>query len=267
MESLDPFRDNELWTLEGGIAPIVATAIHDGHDLRPDVAEIIKLSDQERLREEDPYTNSWVDVADARIVAHRSRFEVDLNRPRDKAVYIEPDDCWGLDVWHRKPSDEIVDRSLEQYDAYYSLLKDHLVETRENFGKFVVLDIHSYNHRRLGPEAPPEPSEENPEVNIGTGSLSNEIWRPLVDRFIEDLRSFDFLGRSLDVRENVKFKGGNQVRWIHENFPRSGCGLAIEFKKFWMDEWTGQTNDEMIEAIRAALRSTIPGIREELKRI
>jgi N-formylglutamate deformylase len=231
------------------------------------MAEIIKLSDRDRLREEDPYTGRWVDVADARIVAHCSRFEVDLNRPREKAVYIEPDDCWGLDVWHQKPSDEMVDRSLEQYDAYYSLLREYLIETREKVGKFVVLDIHSYNHRRHGPDAPPEPSEKNPEVNIGTGTLSHEMWRPLVDRFIDDLSSFDFLGGRLDVRENVKFKGGNQVKWIHENFPDSGCGLAIEFKKFWMDEWTGQTNNEMIEAIRAALRATIPGLREELERV
>ena len=200
LESLNRSRDNKLWTFVGGAGPIIATAIHDGHDMRPEVAEITKISDKTRLREEDPYTGRWVDVADTRIVAHRSRFEIDLNRPRDKAVYIEPDDCWGLDIWHQKPSDEIVDRSLEQYDAYYSLLKKHLIETRERLGKFVVLDIHSYNHRRSGPEAPPERSENNPQVNIGTGSLTNKMWRPLVDRFIDDLRSFDFLGGTLDVR-------------------------------------------------------------------
>ena len=31
--------------------------------------------------------------------ARRSRFEVDLNRPREEAVYRVPEDCWGLDVW------------------------------------------------------------------------------------------------------------------------------------------------------------------------
>ncbi len=267
LESVDRSREDKLWTFVGGPGPIIATAIHDGDDLRPEVSKIIKLSDSDRLREEDPYTSSWVDVADSSLVAHRSRFEVDLNRPRDKAVYIEPDDCWGLDVWHQKPSNEIVARSLEQYDAYYSLLSDHLLETREKEGKFVVLDIHSYNHRRGGPNSAPESPDENPEVNIGTGSLTHDMWRPLVNRFMDELRSFDFMGRRLDVRENVKFKGGNQVRWIHENHSGSGCGLAIEFKKFWMDEWTGQTDQEMIEGIRAALSSTIPGLREELKRI
>ncbi|CAN5266523.1 N-formylglutamate amidohydrolase [soil metagenome] len=259
--------ENIIWTFEPGNGPIIATAIHDGHALRPEVAELIKLSDSDRFREEDPYTGSWVNVADTRIVALRSRFEVDLNRPRAEAVYIEPEDCWGLDVWHKQPSDEIVTRSLAEYDAYYSLLNTHLTETRSRFGKFAVLDIHSYNHRRDGPDAPPEPADENPEVNIGTGSLDRDRWGRLVDRFIDDMGSFDLNGRRLDVRENVKFKGGNHVKWIHESFGESGCGLAIEFKKFWMDEWTGQPDNEMIEAIRAALSSTIPGLREELLRI
>ncbi len=254
-------------SFDPGSGPIIATAIHDSHALRPEVAELIKLSDRDRLREEDPYTGRWVDVADTQIIALRSRFEVDLNRPRDKAVYIDPEDCWGLEVWQKRPSVEIVDRSLELYDSYYSLLGSHLTETRSRFEKFVVLDIHSYNHKRDGPDAPAESADENPEVNIGTGSLDRSKWGPLVDRFMDDLRTFDLNGRRLDVRENVKFKGGHQVKWVHENFPGSGCGLAIEFKKFWMDEWTGQINDEMIDAIRAALSSTIPGLREELNRI
>ncbi len=130
--------------------------------------------------------------------------------------------------------------SLEEYDAYYSLIKKLFTETQEKHGKFVLYDIHSYNHKRNGADAEPESAEENPEVNIGTGTLDREKWGNLIDRFIADLREFDFMGRKLDVRENVKFKGGNQVKWLHENFAENGCGLAIEFKKFWMDEWTGR---------------------------
>ena len=267
LASLSRPRENEFFTFVGGTGPLIATAIHDGHELRPEVAAIMKLSDDERSREEDPFTSRWVSVGDSRIVAHRSRFEIDLNRPRDKAVYIEPEDCWGLDVWHQKPSNATVARSLELYDTYYSVLEEHLKGIRKKVDKFVVLDIHSYNHRRGGVGAPPEPASENPEVNVGTGTLPRETWGALVDRFMEDLRSFDFMGRTLDVRENVKFKGGNQVKWVHKNFPGSGCGLAIEFKKFWMDEWTGEPDDKTVDAIRAALSSTIPGLREELNRI
>lgn len=258
--------ENSIWDLKTGAdSPLIATAIHDGHDLRAEVAAIMRLSDEERLREEDPYTSDWVDVAETRVIARRSRFEVDLNRPRDEAVYVTPEDCWGLDVWKEKPSAEIIEKSLAEYDAYYEMLGRLCAEKQEKHGKFAVFDIHSYNHRRDGADAEPADPEENPEINIGTGTMDRKRWSRLVDRFIYDLSSFDFMGRKLDVRENVKFKGGYQVRWLHENFPDAGCGLAIEFKKFWMDEWTGEKNPEFVRALRAALASTVPGVLEELR--
>ena len=259
--------ENVIWKLKKGNSPLIATAVHDGHNLRHEVAAIMNLSERDRLREEDPYTSSWVDIAETRIVALRSRFEVDLNRPRDQAVYVTPEDCWGLDVWKEKPSPEIIEKSLAEYDAYYALIKEILTEAEAAHGKFVLYDIHSYNHRRNGADGEPESAAENPEVNIGTGTLDRAKWGGLIDRFIKDLSEFDFLGRKLDVRENVKFKGGNQVKWLHENFAESGCGLAIEFKKFWMDEWTGEKNAEMVEAIHKALAATVPGVLEELEKI
>ncbi len=39
-----------------GKGPIVATAIHNGHDVRPEVRELLAISEEDRLREEDPFT-------------------------------------------------------------------------------------------------------------------------------------------------------------------------------------------------------------------
>ncbi|MEO6588257.1 MAG: N-formylglutamate amidohydrolase [Pyrinomonadaceae bacterium] len=259
--------ENVIWKLEKSTGPLIATAVHDGHNLRDEVAAIMKLDEADRLREEDPYTSSWVDIAGTNIIALRSRFEVDLNRPRDKAVYVTPEDCWGLDVWKERPSDDIIEKSLSEYDAYYLLIKELFTEAELAHGKFILYDIHSYNHRRNGADGEPEAASENPEVNIGTGTLDREKWGDLIDRFIADLSAFDFMGRKLDVRENVKFKGGNQVKWLHENFAETGCGLAIEFKKFWMNEWTGEQDLKMVEAIHRALRATVPGVLEELKKL
>jgi hypothetical protein len=97
--------------------------------------------------------------------------------------------------------------------------------------------------------------------------MDRKRWAPVVERFIEDLRGFDFLGRHLDVRENVRFRGGNFPRWIHERFPETGCAIAIEMKKFFMDEWTGKPDHAYIKAIHKALKSTIPGIIEELSKL
>ena len=94
------------WTVQHGPGPVVATAIHDGHELRPEVAAAISLDDAGRLREEDPFTGEAVRDVPAHIIVHRSRFEFDLNRGPDAAVYATPEQCWGLDLWKPGAPDE-----------------------------------------------------------------------------------------------------------------------------------------------------------------
>ncbi|HMR63662.1 MAG TPA: N-formylglutamate amidohydrolase [Anaerolineae bacterium] len=262
------FRDSaKIWELHQGHGPIVAVAVHHGHAVRPEVADRLALSPADRRREEDPFTGLWTGVAATRLVGLNSRFEVDLNRPRDKAVYLTPDDAWGLQVWHTPPPADLVERSLGRYDAFYAELRRVLTELIEQHGRLVVLDLHSYNHRRAGPDQPAADPAQNPEVNIGTGTMDRPAWAPLIERFMADLRDFDFRGRRLDVRENVKFFGGQVPRWVHQTFPASVCVLAIEVKKFFMDEWTGQPDESQLGSIRLALQATIPGLLEELQRL
>jgi hypothetical protein len=189
---------------------------------------------------------------------------VDLNRPRDQAIYRTPEQAWGLKVWREAPSAELVNASLREYDDFYSATGTLLRQLIEEHGQVVVYDLHTYNHRRDGANAPPAEAIENPEVNIGTGTMDRPFWAPIVNRFISDLRAFDFNGRNLDVRENVKFQGGGFGRWIHATFPRRVCAISIEFKKFFMDEWTGEADLDEVERIFRALRSTLPGVTEEL---
>ena len=259
--------EQQIWNLEVGHGPLIAAAIHDGHAMRKEVETISALDGAARLREEDPHTGIWTSIAESRIIGTHSRFEVDLNRPREKAVYLKPEDAWGLEVWKHEPPQMLVIRSLEAYDAFYAKVHETLTQLQARFGFLLVLDLHSYNHRRGGPNAPVTDPQANPEVNIGTGTMPRSRWAPLADRFMQDLAQFDFLGKHLDVRENVKFRGGQFSRWIHEQFPDSACALAVEFKKFFMDEWTGEPDFVQVEAIQQALLSTIPGILEELDRL
>jgi hypothetical protein len=138
-----------------------------------------------------------------------------------------------------------------------------LVATERRYGRFVVLDIHAYNHRRGGPDAEPDDPVANPDVNVGTGSLDRDRWGHVVDRFIADLSSHP---AALDVRENVRFKGRHLAAWVHERFAGSGCCLALEFKKTFMDEWTGSMHVERFVEVAEALSSTLPGLQEELNR-
>ena len=44
---------DKIWSLHEGEGPIIATAIHNGHDVRAEVSDHLNLSETERLREED----------------------------------------------------------------------------------------------------------------------------------------------------------------------------------------------------------------------
>lgn len=260
-------NDTTIWQLTKGDGPLLASAVHDGHKSRGEVDRHYALDDLARLREEDPFTGEWTQVAPTRIIGTHSRFEVDLNRPRDKAVYRVPEDAWGLQVWQDDPPEAIFERSLAAYDAFYATMHELFTETAKREGKFVLYDLHTYNHLRSGPDGPEADPTENPQVNIGTGTLDRERWALVIDALIEQLRAFDFPGGKLDVRENVKFRGGNWPRWIHEQFPESGCAIAIEFKKFFMNEWSGEPNRQLVDAIGEALRSTTPAVRSALRQL
>lgn len=254
-----------LWQTVFGDGPLVACAVHDGHDVRSEVLDCLQLTDNQRLYEEDPYTGLWTHVGTTRIIAKRSRFEFDLNRPREKAVYLEPADAWGLEVWKCRPDPKIVGQSLQHYDDFYTHLHLLLQRLVARHGRVVVLDLHSYNHIREGRGGAPGNPAENPQVNLGTRTMPRELWAPIVDRWLSEMRSFDYFGRPLDVRENVKFFGGHLVKWIHQNFPTTVCALAIEVKKFFMDEWTGELDRTQHNALLAALQRAAKGVLEELE--
>ena len=256
----------EGWKIETGNSPVLAAAIHDGHHVRPDIEALMNISEEQRLREEDPFTANWTKITPDRIIVSRSRFEVDLNRPIDLAVYREPNLSWGLNVYRQLPCPRQTKRTLFNYFNFYSAVFTLLHRKVHQYGRVVIIDLHSYNHRRSGPNAPPADPAENPEVNIGTGTVQNrDQWANVINQFIYDLHSFDFGGRNLDVRENIKFKGGNFAERIHRTFGSSVLVLSVEFKKFFMDEWTGQSFPNQLALIEASLLSTLPNLTKALR--
>ncbi|MDM9625482.1 N-formylglutamate amidohydrolase [Rhizobium sp. S152] len=264
----DDHDPSSLWTIDRGASCVVATAIHEGHVVRPEIAELYALAPEERMREEDPFTEFIIGRVPNRIVFRRSRFEVDLNRDRDGAVYLRPEQAWGLKVWNTDLSESHVATSLEIHDGYYEALRTTLTAIERQHGRFAVLDVHSYNHRRAGPNAPPSDPVDAPDINIGTFSMDRDRWGDLVDELIDHLGGFRIRGRALHVRENVAFQGkGEQTRFIHKHFPQTGCAIAVEFKKFFMDEWTGEPDTETLLELRDMLASTVPLLERALERV
>jgi hypothetical protein len=256
---------NSWWTVVRGDGPIIATAIHDGNAVRAEVAAAMALSDADRLREEDPFTGQSVIDVPNHIIVNRSRFEFDLNRGTDGAVYETPEQSWGMTVWHGRLERPLVDRSLAIHAAYYRMLGHTLDDIAAAHDRFVLLDVHSYNHRRDGPESTPTDPGMAPDINIGTFSMPRDEWAFLLDPLMDAMRDFDFNGRRLDVRENIAFQGkGEQTRFVHDRYPNKGCAIALEFKKFFMDEWTGTPDPAELDAMRQFIAMTAAVARDLL---
>jgi N-formylglutamate amidohydrolase len=231
------------------------------NELRP----LLQVTDRERRYEEDPYTRLFATTAATQVVVLRSRFEVDLNRPREAAIYLRPKDAWGLDVWREPPSAEVIARSLAEYDTFYAYWQNLLERNLAQNPRVVVFDFHSYNHRRSGPDSSAADPAQNPEINLGTRTMDREFWSPVVERWLAEMRAEEYLGRTLDVRENVRFGGGHLAAWTHRHFPKTVCVLAIEAKKFFIDEWSENVDRRQLEALRAVLERAAAAVADELQ--
>ncbi|WP_116107740.1 N-formylglutamate amidohydrolase [Lewinella sp. IMCC34191] len=255
------------FTITGAPAPLVLTAIHDGAAVREALQDRFALDELERRYEEDPHTATWARLREPHIVGLHSRFEVDLNRSRDSAVYLEPADAWGLNVWRHRPDSAMVDRSLSAYDNFYQEVEGFLQSVVDRFGSFVLYDIHSYNHRREENDRMPADPEANPVVNVGTGNMDRERWAPVVEVFMESMRAHGLNGEPLDVRENVKFPGGHFNHWLHDRFPGVSCVLSIEFKKIFMDEHTNEVHTSVLQQLQEALVGTFDPVLSARARV
>lgn len=251
------------WDLILNDGPVVATAIHDGHAIRESLRPYLAIDEAQRRREEDPLTGLLTAVGDVRVAVRSSRFQVDLNRPREQAMSTDPELTWGLQVWHELPAREL-DASLATYDRYYAMISELMERLIARWGCVFLIDIHSYNHRRDGPDAAPAAQRGNPDIELGVTTLDHGRWGKVAQRFTEALRAQPCGGRAPDVRENVRFPtGGHFPEWVYATWGDRICTISPEYKKVYMDEWTGQADIAVIEDFRAGLQQAVDAVRPE----
>jgi len=73
--------------------PAMSAAIHNGGNLRAELADTCLLSQSERYYEEDPFTGSFIEQQPITLIGNDSRYEYDLNRATDLCVY---ETAWGM---------------------------------------------------------------------------------------------------------------------------------------------------------------------------
>jgi N-formylglutamate amidohydrolase len=255
---------SSYWKIMQGDGPLITTAIHAGHLLHPRALDNMVVPETHRLYEEDPFTDLLAKSCSSNVIVSLSRFCVDLDRPREKAVYLSPEDAWGLNVWRQRPRQPFITTMVDIHQAFFKDLKSLINEKVVQHGRCVVLDLHSYNHRRLGPDAQPDSDHKNPEINIGTEHLDKNIWGGTLDRFVEAMKGCPGSEGLTDVRENVKTGGGHLSQWVNLNWPGTVFCLTLEFRKSFMDEWSGKLDPEAFERLQRILDSGMKSILSDI---
>jgi len=259
--------DGPAWnTLVTG-GPVFASAIHAGHVVREDLEPYLAIDEEERRREEDPLTDYFLNLADNVVRVNRSRFECDMNRSRDMCISDDPDDTWGLTIWNELPDDQ-KEKSRALHDEFYTQMRatmDGLLERHEHI---LVLDLHSYNHMRDGPDAPPAPAKDNPDIDIGATTLDKSVFSDVLSALSVGLARVPVRGRRPEVGENIRYPdGGNFPEWLHDIYGKRACVMTLEYKKMFMDEWTGTLDIGAVQDLRTGLMHALGAARGELEKL
>ena len=244
-------------------SPIWAFAIHDGHQIDEQLLPYMLLTSAERLREEDPYTALFAELPVNQFIVGTSRFQLDLNRKIEDAVYLRPEQAWGLKVWSPNLPQSWKEKLYRTHHDIYFLIDRHIERTIHKYGYFILLDIHSYNAKRTGPTEVID-TEKNPQINMGTFYNSSK-WKQHITEYVEYLSTQKIMDQPIDIRENIKFKGGYLSQYINNKYADKGYVLSIEFRKDFMNEWTGEANAHLISMYKQLLINSLAILNNHAK--
>ncbi len=225
----------------------VCGAVHDGHQFRQDLWDNYLRTKYERWFEEDPATKQMVQSHPIVIAGLDSRFEYDLNRPPESAIY---NDAWGKQLWSKPLSDAMKIKSLQKHNNFYKVTYALIKKLEELFGVCVVYDMHSYNWKRW--------DREVPTWNLGTSNIDNDRFGETIEQWRKMLSKMNLPnGIASNCKINNTFFGnGYFLKYISKSFKNT-LVLATEVKKIYCDEIKYVLFPEVIEAIEQSLITDI----------
>lgn len=225
----------------------VCAAIHDGHQFRKELWDNCLHSEYDRWYEEDPETKNMVHTHPIVLSALDSRFEYDLNRAPENAIY---EDAWGKKLWKKPLSEPMKVKSLEKHAQFYSVVQALIEKIETLHGVCLVYDIHSYNWKRW--------NREVPVWNLGTSNIDTI-------RFANDIMSWKKFLSTLELPGGIKstaaindtFQGnGYFLKYITQNFKNT-LVLATEIAKIYCDEYSQLIFPEVVSAVERQLKTGI----------
>lgn len=227
--------------------PYVCGAVHDGHQFRKELWENCIHTEYERWYEEDPATKAMVQSHPIVIAGLDSRFEYDLNRSPETAIY---NDAWGKQLWKEPLSEENRNISLAKHTNFYKVVSSLISKIEEKFGCCIVYDMHSYNWQRW--------DREVPTWNLGTKNVNNERYGDFIESWRETLEKTPMPNEIQSTSKiNDTFQGnGYFLKHITSNFTNT-LVLATEIAKVYCDELTKVMYPEVVIAVEDYLKTAL----------
>ena len=256
-EIIEKIKQREIFTatIDGGgftlkiekYEPALCAAIHNGSNLRAELADNCLLSQAERYYEEDPYTGTFIEQQAITLIGNDSRYEYDLNRNTDESVY---ETAWGKEVWKEPLSADAIATSKAKHAQFYRIVSAVVEALAEDFGQCIVYDNHSYNYRR-------HERTDLPVLNLGTTSVKSDLWRPVIDSWLEALNNMKVDGVEITAAENDIFYGKGYLAGHCHGLYDNVLVLATEFKKVFMNELTGEADPLVLASMQKVYNETV----------
>lgn len=225
----------------------VCGAVHNGNQFRKELWDNCIHTAYERWYEEDPATKEMVQTHPIVIAGCDSRFEYDLNREPERAIY---EDAWGKKLWHEPPPKKAIEKSLEKHNNFYRVVDALIRKIEDKFSICIVYDMHSYNWKRW--------DREVPTWNLGTSNVDR-------NRFEEDIESWRSILEKTPLPNRIKstskindtfYGNGYFLKHITNTFHNT-LVLATEISKVYCDELEQIMYPEVVHAVENYLKEAL----------
>ena len=228
--------------------PYICAAIHDGHQFRKELWDNCLHTEYDRWYEEDPETKNMIASHPIVIAGCDSRFEYDLNRAPEDAVFVT---AWGKQLWKTPLPEAQKQKSLAKHEAFYKVVHT-LVKTIETKHKVaIVYDMHSYNWQRW--------DREVPTWNLGTSNVDNERFGPDIEAWRQSLSEMQLPNdiKSTALINDTFFGNGYFLKYITNSFKNT-LVLATEIAKVYCNEYEQVNFPEVVKSVEKQLRERLP---------
>lgn len=228
-------------------APLICAAIHNGQKLRSDLQRNFLLSADDKIFEEDPYTDELISSFPIQIIGNDSRFEYDLNQAKALSTFFKKSS--GIQVWNKPLTQKQRTLSHNKHQSFYNILDALVTATEQRFNSAIIFDLHTYNYKHI--------EKNTPTFNIGSSQIDSERWSKVVGQFEKQLNKITLPNIDVLAATDEVFQGSGYLSThINARFDNT-LVLPTEIKKVFMDEATNEVYPLVLEELKGGIKNAI----------